>query len=236
MLVPVLVPVSHPPLPCRENAAVVSQISVLESDKQQLELTCRALQKELTKLDSFKQSIISSIRDDSPYAPPGLSAASGLAPSASAARLLSPQAASNLSSTYNSYRNPGSASAPPPGPLGYSPYASGASAAPYAYGGSAPPPAAPYARSSPTSPIASQLGGPSGNGGAAYVDGKDFFRLARTRLSYEQFNSFLANIKSLNDHTQSRDVTLEQARSIFGSGNEDLFASFRSLLSHHGLV
>ena len=76
----------------------------------------------------------------------------------------------------------------------------------------------------------------AGAGSAAYVDGKDFFRLARSRLSYEQFNQFLANIKSLNDHTQSRDATLERARQIFGPGNEDLFISFRALLAHHGLV
>lgn len=69
-----------------------------------------------------------------------------------------------------------------------------------------------------------------------YVDGKEFFRIARSRLSYEQFNAFLGSIKSLNDHTQSRDTTLEQAHRIFGPENEDLFVQFRSLLAHHGLV
>ena len=69
-----------------------------------------------------------------------------------------------------------------------------------------------------------------------YVDGKDFFRVARQRLSYDEFNRFLASIKLLNDHTQSRDVTLEQARRIFGAENHDLYEDFRSLLAHHGLV
>lgn len=35
----------------RENASILSAISVAESDKQQLELTVRSLQKELSKLD-----------------------------------------------------------------------------------------------------------------------------------------------------------------------------------------
>ncbi|KAH9315262.1 hypothetical protein KI387_023889, partial [Taxus chinensis] len=37
------------------------------------------------------------------------------------------------------------------------------------------------------------------------VDGKEFFRQARNRLSLEQFSAFLANIKELNAHQQSRE-------------------------------
>ncbi|OAY80979.1 Uncharacterized protein ACMD2_04708, partial [Ananas comosus] len=37
------------------------------------------------------------------------------------------------------------------------------------------------------------------------IDGKEFFRQARSRLSYEQFAAFLANIKELNAHRQSRE-------------------------------
>lgn len=39
------------------------------------------------------------------------------------------------------------------------------------------------------------------------LDGKEFFRQARSRLSYEQFSLFLANIKELNAHRQTREVS-----------------------------
>ena len=64
----------------------------------------------------------------------------------------------------------------------------------------------------------------------------EFFRQARLRLTYEQFNQFLSNIKRLNDHAQTRDETLARAQEIFGSENSDLFGSFTSLLSKHGLT
>ncbi|CAI5525182.1 unnamed protein product [Closterium sp. Naga37s-1] len=40
---------------------------------------------------------------------------------------------------------------------------------------------------------------------APRVDGKEFFRRARNRLSYEQFSLFLANIKELNAHRKTRE-------------------------------
>ena len=76
---------------------------------------------------------------------------------------------------------------------------------------------------------------PASEGSAVKTDGKDFFRQARLRLSYEQFNSFLSNIKRLNAHAQSRDETIQKAQEIFGAENEDLFNSFKALLSKHGL-
>jgi hypothetical protein len=168
----------------RENAALASRLRAVEHDTQQLELTVRALRKELSKLDSFKQSILTSIRDDSPLAPiapPG-------PPDEGAPRVRGEPYGSG-------FRSPRSGARPSP------PRASG-----------------------------------DALGASAFVDGKDFFRLARSRLSQEQFDRFLANIKGLNDHTQSRDATLEQARQLFGRGNDDLFASFGSLLAHHGLA
>lgn len=66
------------------------------------------------------------------------------------------------------------------------------------------------------------------------VDGKEFFRQARSRLSYEQFSAFLANIKELNAHKQSREETLKKADEIFGSDNKDLYLAFDGLLSRHG--
>ncbi|MCO5609849.1 hypothetical protein L7F22_064081 [Adiantum nelumboides] len=65
------------------------------------------------------------------------------------------------------------------------------------------------------------------------VDGKEFFRQARNRLSYEQFSSFLNIIKELNAHRQTKEETLRRAEEIFGSENKDLFVGFNGLLSRH---
>ncbi|KAJ7569673.1 hypothetical protein O6H91_01G088300 [Diphasiastrum complanatum] len=65
------------------------------------------------------------------------------------------------------------------------------------------------------------------------VDGKEFFRQARNRLSYEQFSAFLANIKELNAHRRTREETLRTADEIFGPENKDLYKSFEGLLSRH---
>ena len=78
----------------------------------------------------------------------------------------------------------------------------------------------------------------SGGGDAsalAQVDGKEFFKRARHRLSFQQFNEFLANIKRLNSHVQNREDTLEKARDIFGKENQDLHVAFTALLSRHGV-
>ncbi|KAH9683137.1 hypothetical protein KPL71_027595 [Citrus sinensis] len=42
--------------------------------------------------------------------------------------------------------------------------------------------------------------------GKTRVDGKEFFRQVRNRLSYEQFAIFLANVKELNAHKQTKEV------------------------------
>ncbi|KAF8411277.1 hypothetical protein HHK36_003824 [Tetracentron sinense] len=65
------------------------------------------------------------------------------------------------------------------------------------------------------------------------IDGKEFFRQARSRLSYEQFSAFLANIKELNAQKQSREDTLRKAEEIFGSDNKDLYLSFQGLLNRN---
>eukprot|EP00930_Biecheleria_cincta_P026838 TRINITY_DN1886_c0_g3_i1.p1 TRINITY_DN1886_c0_g3~~TRINITY_DN1886_c0_g3_i1.p1 ORF type:complete len:281 (+),score=55.62 TRINITY_DN1886_c0_g3_i1:50-844(+) len=68
------------------------------------------------------------------------------------------------------------------------------------------------------------------------VDGKAFFRMARSRLSYEAFNLFLASIKRLNNQQQTREETLDEARRIFGPELADLYKDFESLLSRHGML
>ncbi|KAF6150258.1 hypothetical protein GIB67_017158 [Kingdonia uniflora] len=65
------------------------------------------------------------------------------------------------------------------------------------------------------------------------MDGKEFFRQARNRLSYEQFSAFLANIKELNGQKQSREETLRKAEEIFGTANTDLYLSFQGLLNRN---
>lgn len=63
------------------------------------------------------------------------------------------------------------------------------------------------------------------------IDGKEFFRQTRSRLSYEQFSAFLANIKELNAQKQTREETLRKAEQIFGMENKDLYLSFQGLLN-----
>ncbi|OVA07369.1 hypothetical protein BVC80_1605g63 [Macleaya cordata] len=65
------------------------------------------------------------------------------------------------------------------------------------------------------------------------IDGKEFFRQARSHLSYEQFSAFLANIKELNAQKQSREDTLRKAEEIFGTDNKDLYLSFQGLLNRN---
>lgn len=69
--------------------------------------------------------------------------------------------------------------------------------------------------------------------GRTRVDGKEFFRQVRSRLSYEQFGSFLANVKELNSHKQTREETLKKADEIFGPDNKDLYAIFEGLITRN---
>ncbi|KAG0569428.1 hypothetical protein KC19_6G090100 [Ceratodon purpureus] len=88
--------------------------------------------------------------------------------------------------------------------------------------------------SQPTSRSSSPPSHGSGQSrGTTRLDGKEFFRQARSRLSYEQFSSFLANIKELNAHRQTREETLGKAEEIFGSENRDLYNAFEGILSRH---
>lgn len=69
--------------------------------------------------------------------------------------------------------------------------------------------------------------------GRTRVDGKEFFRQVRTRLSYEQFGAFLANVKELNSHKQTKEETLRKAEEIFGSDNKDLYTIFEGLITRN---
>ncbi|KAF4698764.1 hypothetical protein FOZ62_020597 [Perkinsus olseni] len=77
------------------------------------------------------------------------------------------------------------------------------------------------------------VSGDSTGGRASGIDGKSFFKVARSRLSYESFNKFLASIKRLNAQEQSTDSTLADVKKIFdedGEGNDDLFSDFAALI------
>lgn len=65
------------------------------------------------------------------------------------------------------------------------------------------------------------------------VDGKEFFRQVRSRLSYEQFGAFLGNVKDLNAHKQTREETLRKAEEIFGGDNRDLYVIFEGLITRN---
>jgi len=105
-----------------------------------------------------------------------------------------------------------------------------------------------YAQSTPTGQSGPAAASPAGMGGmfdatpgtgasgapsSPQIDGKAFFRAARGKLSYENFNAFLANIKRLNNHQQTREQTLEEAKRLFGAGNGDLYNDFQMLLNRH---
>ncbi|CAA7394177.1 unnamed protein product [Spirodela intermedia] len=95
----------------------------------------------------------------------------------------------------------------------------------------------PYSPWYPSSQLSSATSSPPRgrplSGRPPRIDGKEFFRQTRSRLSYEQFGAFLANIKELNAHRQSREDTLKKAEEIFGTENKDLYLSFQGLLNRN---
>jgi hypothetical protein len=62
------------------------------------------------------------------------------------------------------------------------------------------------------------------------VDGKNFFKDARNRLSYETFALFLSYVKKLNDKAISKERALVELQSVFGDENSDLHEDFTNLL------
>ncbi|KAK7245741.1 hypothetical protein RIF29_40590 [Crotalaria pallida] len=69
--------------------------------------------------------------------------------------------------------------------------------------------------------------------GRTRVDGKEFFRQVRSRLSSEQFGAFLTNVKDLNSQKQTKEETLQKVDEIFGSENKDLYAIFEGLITRN---
>lgn len=79
----------------------------------------------------------------------------------------------------------------------------------------------------------SSMPGYESHSGRARMDGKEFFRQVRSRLSYEQFGAFLANVKDLNSHKQTKEETLRKAEEMFGSDNKDLYDIFVGLITRN---
>lgn len=221
----------------------------LADEKAQLAHDLKTTQRDLSKLDSFKRSILQSINDDDTVAAGGVGAPGGRSVGAEyhlitpgAPPMAAPSAMGRdpgLTAPLSSMHAlpPASPAAPPCGthPFGGGISGGSATTAGAALGGAGVLGAGAAVAGSPAGRAMASPAPQEGAGVAANLDGKDFFRQARLRLTYEQFNQFLTNIKRLNDHAQSREETLQKAQQIFGADNGDLFVSFKALLTKHGL-
>lgn len=213
-----------------KNKQAVEEAHRLQNEKAALIDAVKRLNKDVSRLEAFKKSLMQHIHEEEePKLEPMsgdrlvsevLSSVSKLQPSA--AGQMQQQHQPLLHSTATVYAARGPASTP-----GY-PSSSGRpvySTTPQHNAAAAAAAAAAVAASTP---------GPAGYmQPQPRVDGKEFFRLARAQLSYEQFSQFLHNIKELNAGRQTRDETLRRARDIFGPTHPDLFGAFESLLSQH---
>ncbi|KAG4106379.1 hypothetical protein H8356DRAFT_1323858 [Neocallimastix lanati (nom. inval.)] len=62
------------------------------------------------------------------------------------------------------------------------------------------------------------------------IDGRNFFKLARSKLSYDQFTLLLANVKAYNNRDQGKGKTLENIEIALGEEHHDLYKQFEKLL------
>ena len=63
------------------------------------------------------------------------------------------------------------------------------------------------------------------------VDGRDFFRKAKSVLSYDQFTQLLWNVKAYNTRDQSRQRTLDNVFQVIGDTHPDMYDAFEALLT-----
>ncbi|KAK8539387.1 hypothetical protein V6N12_043013 [Hibiscus sabdariffa] len=228
----------------------------LLKDNASLSNTVRKLQRDVSKLEVFRRKLMQSLQDDEESAaaggPPIVAKPT---PSEDDAALLSrtPSMRSQYSDTGNSYAEDrdadvaASRSSIPHGLL----LASQTSTPRITPPGSPPSVSAsvsPTRTSKPVSPRRHAVSFSTSRGmfddrssvsctdsgsqaGRTRVDGKEFFRQVRSRLSYEQFGAFLTNVKELNSHKQTREETLTKAEEIFGPDNRDLYAIFEGLIN-----
>ena len=183
----------------------------LQGEKSALTDAVKSLNKEVSKLKNFKMNLMATLKDDDQNE--FTNDASGDRLVSSVLQSAKPTASPRQGTSYLSERT---------GAYGNTPSASPAR---FTNGSHS---------STVTSPSVGGHGSPVGiNGASGKVDGKEFFRQARARLSYEKFSQFLSNIKELNAHKQTRQETLARASEIFGDANADLYATFETLLVKH---
>ncbi|KAI3876609.1 hypothetical protein MKX03_013311 [Papaver bracteatum] len=232
---------------------VIEENNKLVNERDSLTMTVKKLNRDLAKLETFKRQLMQSLNDDSSQAEtvdigtcdqtvskPYSAKDEGGNPGDDASR----HSGQRFSMT--PYITP--RFTPTGTPKGYS-----TSGSPRGYSAAG----SPNRTSGSTSPTKAQYEGRSGSLSSWYpssqqssaasspprgrpapartprIDGKEFFRQARSRLSYEQFSAFLANIKELNSQNQSREETLRKAEEIFGTDNKDLYLSFQGLLNRN---
>nr|KJB28569.1 hypothetical protein B456_005G056200 [Gossypium raimondii] len=217
----------------------------LLKDNASLTSTLKKLQRDVSKLEVFRKTLMQSLQEDEESSAGGPRIVAKPTPSGSSF------ICSQYSSTGNSFAEDHEADASCPGipqllasqtstprltPPGSPPSVSGS--------------ASPTRTSMPVSPRKHSVSFSTSRGmfddrpsmsssdsgsqiGRTRVDGKEFFRQARSRLSYEQFGAFLANVKDLNSHKQTKEETLRKANEIFGPDNRDLYAIFEGLINRN---
>ena len=65
-----------------------------------------------------------------------------------------------------------------------------------------------------------------------YIEGKNFFKVARNKLQEEQFNKIIKEIKKFINKRQSANNTLEICKGILGHENKELLYSLKDIISY----
>jgi len=191
----------------------------LAEENKELFKTVGSLRKQIARLENLKQAVMSSIQDDQAQ-----EAELGDTRVLMSEELL--RGATPLTIAEMGYNPPVAVGSARTGPL----HGTGPSReAPPVFDGPSP------GNLADVAPSTWGVAGAGAGAGSPSIDGKQFFRQARNRLSFEAFNLFLASIKRLNNQQQSREDTLEEARHLFGSDLQDLYKDFEALLNRHGM-
>ncbi|XP_038685059.1 uncharacterized protein At4g15545-like isoform X2 [Tripterygium wilfordii] len=222
---------------------MVDENMKLSKERDSLAVTAKKLSRDLSKLESFKRQLMQSLNDDNSYQAETVDI--GTCDQAV------PKAYPDKASRHVVQHSVSPYITPRLTPTG-TPKIFSTNGSPSAYSAAA----TPQRTSGTTSPTKTQYDGrtavsawypssqqssaanspPHGRslpGRTPRIDGKEFFRRARSCLSYEQFSAFLANIKELNAQKQTREETLRKAEEIFGTDNKDLYLSFQGLLNRN---
>ncbi|KAJ3364323.1 hypothetical protein GGF31_000560 [Allomyces arbusculus] len=83
----------------------------------------------------------------------------------------------------------------------------------------------------PAPPPRSRTASSTTGGEPHTVDARDFFRVARRTLSYDEFTALLHHVKAFNARHQSRSDTLHHLYELLAPRHVDLYAQFERILS-----